>query len=209
MRMSARNTKYIVRLVALVAISLSFGAASASATSTPPDWTPDSTCGVTCDDSGGACYTSSDCGYGEGETGVTVEQYSAYSPDSADASAGRCRTRWAVARRKNVAGIRVFTYYEQVRWCWNGLFSKVTLFHRDRWTGSTNLGWSFDGHVSTNCGAEDCHGMTGSTVEEAWTQGHYHVGFTVLGIGYVVNKYPVVDITVHSDGTSSARWCCS
>jgi hypothetical protein len=122
--------------------------------------------------------------------------------DDYDANAGRCRTRWAKAHRENLFGVTQYDYYQQVRYCWRS--GVITRFHRDRWTGQTGLGWSFDGHIGTNCGAEGCDGRTGAYSENAWTQGAYHICWTVWGVGYCVNKYPLISITVYADGSSYA-----
>ena len=61
---------------------------------------------------GSYCYDLYvDCGYGALETGVYTESFNAYAY-----SAGICRTRYAYATRRNLAGFVVFRYNEQVRW---------------------------------------------------------------------------------------------
>jgi hypothetical protein len=153
----------------------------------------------------GACYSLTyDCGYagfssGSGQFFDSTNTY--------DSNAGRCRYKYGEAHRNNHFGVRMWTYYQQVHYCWrNGV---ITRFHRDRWTGSTFLGWSFDGNIAGNCNLEGCDGKTGTYSSNAWTQGKYHVGFTVAGFGYVVNKYPQINITVYADGSAIAGWCCA
>jgi hypothetical protein len=154
-------------------------------------------------DGGGACYDASyDCEVTGGASDTYVEGANMYSY-SADAAAGRCRTRWALRYSNNLVGLRQWEYYEQVRWCWNG--SIVTQFWRDRWVGTTAWGWGFDGHVSSNCIYEHCYpGRTGHWSEYANTEGHFHVCLGMIGINYCRHRYPWVTITVYGNGSSSA-----
>jgi hypothetical protein len=146
---------------------------------------------------GSYCYDPSvDCGYGQLETGVYAESFDAYAY-----SAGTCRTRYARATRRNLVGLAVFRYNEQVRWCWRG--GAITYFWRDRWPSDTNFGWSFDGHTGSNCTYEHCSGRgVGAYATDAWTQGGFHACVT----WYCPHKYPIVDIWVHGDGGSGASW---
>jgi hypothetical protein len=153
-------------------------------------------------DDSGSCYDPHyDCGWAWEETGVTTEppSFYGYSPQ---AGQGRCRTRWAARKQHNVFGGLQWSYYEQVRWCWNG--SAVTQFRRDRWVGGTGYAWGWDGHVYSNCVAETCPGMVGSWAEYAATQGHFHVCLGMLGISLCRHKYPWITITVYGNGASSA-----
>ena len=137
-----------------------------------------------------------DCGTGEGDSGVLTESWDKY-----DGSPGTCRTRWARATRKNLLHMVVFRYYEQVRWCWQN--NLITYFWRDRWPSDTSFGWSFDGHIGTNCRYEHCPGRgVGTYRTNAWTQGHFHVCVP----SYCPHKYPLVNIWVHGDGGSGAEW---
>ncbi|MDQ2910887.1 MAG: hypothetical protein M3R39_07735 [Actinomycetota bacterium] len=144
---------------------------------------------------GSYCYDLNvDCGYGDIETGVYTESFDAYAY-----SPGTCRTRYARATRHNLAWRIVFRYNEQVRWCWRG--GVITYFWRDRWPSDTSFGWSFDGHIGSNCAYEHCVGRgVGTYSTDAWTQGAFHacVGW------YCPHKYPIVDIWVHGDGGSGA-----
>ena len=142
-----------------------------------------------------SCYDAYvDCGTGEVETGITTESWSAYNY-----SRGTCRTRWVRATRRNLAWIVVYRYNQQVRWCWSG--GVITYFWRDRWPSSTAFGWTFDGHVSTNCALEHCNGRgVGTYSTQAWTQGKFHVCVT----WYCPSKLPLVSIWVHGDGGSGA-----
>jgi hypothetical protein len=142
-----------------------------------------------------SCYDPSiDCGSGESETGVFTESWDAY-----EYSPGTCRTRWARATRRNLAHMIVFRYNQQVRWCYRS--NLITYFWRDRWPSNTAFGWSFDGHIGTNCAYEHCPGRgVGTYSTTAWTQGAFHVCLA----WYCVHKYPLVSIWVHGDGGSGA-----
>jgi hypothetical protein len=146
---------------------------------------------------GSTCYdVYVDCGYGAIETGVFTESFQAYQY-----APGSCRTRWAKAVRKNLAGLAVFKYNEQIRWCWRN--NAITYFWRDRWPSDTAWGWSFDGHINGNCIYEHCSGRgVGTYSTDAWTQGAFHACIT----WYCPHRYPVVDIWVHGDGGSGASW---
>jgi hypothetical protein len=182
-RTHAIGTRRLAALAAWLAILLVLvpGAARASG----PDYPVD------------ACTDPSvDCGTGEGDTGTVTESWTAY-----EYAPGTCRTRWARATRRNLIRMPVFRYTEQVRWCWrSGL---ITYFHRDRWPSDTAFGWSFDGHVGSNCTYEHCPGRgVGTYSTNAWTQGSFHVCVP----SYCVHKYPLVNIWVHGDGGSGASW---
>ena len=137
---------------------------------------------------------------------IQTETLDAYDLHNPDCAAGRRHTRHAKVKYWQPFHLYTYwTYYEQVRWCWNAAHTKVSYFRRDRWTGGTNVGWTFDGHIYTNCGPYDpehCSGMIGSYSESATTQGHYHV--IVRGMGF--DKYPWITIWVHADGGSGADW---
>lgn len=187
--------RFTIALIVLVT-ALVFGTSRAAATT---------------DSEGQTCYTSSDCGYvsySTWEDSTYTSDGDPYSQPLAVVPLGsQCKIRHARVWYHNITWITQFTYHEQVRWCWKN--GNVNYFRRDRWTGSTGLGWTFDGNIYTNCGPTDvehCSGKTGAYSEQAYTQGHYHV--TVLNIpilGSVVrNKYPHINIWVHGDGGSGA-----
>jgi len=149
---------------------------------------------------GSYCYDASvDCGTGSGTAWAVQESPFMYAY-TGDAYAGRCKTVWARAERKNLFGLTVFRYYEQVRWCWNG--SAVTYFRRDRWGADTNYGWRFDGHIAGNCQIESCPGKTGHYAETAWTQGKFHA----CVVWACMERLPIVSITVYANGSFSWSW---
>lgn len=143
------------------------------------------------------CYDwNVDCGWGEGDTGVSGLGYNAYG-----AGTGSCSVRWARATRRNLGHVVVFRYNEQVQWCWNR--GVITYFWRDRWPSDTSFGWSFDGHIGTNCALEHCNGRgVGTYSTDAWTQGAFHA----CVLWYCPHRYPIVDIVVRGDGSSAASW---
>ena len=144
----------------------------------------------------GGCYdVYVDCGYTTGETGGPYAEGVGMYGYSPDAYAGRCRTVWAARVRRNAFGLVVWKYFQQVRWCWNGL--AVTYFRRDRWPAETNFGWAFDGHIGSNCVYEHCSGRTGHWSANAWTQGQ----FRACVKWFCLYKYPIVSITVYANGT--------
>jgi len=142
-----------------------------------------------------SCYDAYvDCGSGEVETGIAIESWAAYGY-----AKGTCRTRWARATRRNLAWMVVFRYTQQVRWCWSG--GVITYFWRDRWPSDTAFGWTFDGHIGSNCVAEHCSGRgVGTYSADAWTQGAFHV----CVVWYCPTKYPLVSVWVRGDGVSGA-----
>lgn len=116
---------------------------------------------------------------------------------------GSCRVVWARRNFKNLVGVWLYRYYQQIRFCWNG--RTITYFYRDRFVDVNGLAgfnpWSFDGHVSTNCQYEHCYpGRWGHWSENAFTQGKFHACFTWL-CNY---RYPAVSITVYGDGSSDS-----
>lgn len=104
--------------------------------------------------------------------------------------------RWARIYRyyNNALGQRLFTYYQQVDWCYNG--STITSISRTRWPEVSMLFWEFKGHIGNTTS-----GGTGSTFYRAWTQGSF-----ALCVPYVLCaqfKYPWLDMTVRGNGTYS------
>jgi hypothetical protein len=80
-----------------------------------------------------------------------------------------------------------------------GLSGPFVVAGQDRGVPRRTVGWSFDGHIGTNCATAHCSGHTGAYVETVWTQGSFHACLT----WYCVHKYPRVTITVYADGTAS------
>ena len=169
--------------IAAVVASLAFASQASAETTIAPD------------DPGCADYYV-DCGFAESDVGPTYEPMSVYG--SPDAAYGRCRTVHAIARRRNLAYLVVFEYVQQVRFCWNG--SVVTYFWRDRWPQSLNFGWTFDGHVWTNCGpydADHCSGKRGVWSATASTKGQFHV---CMIYAICRSRVPTVSVTVYGNG---------
>ena len=177
----------LAAMIAGLALSVALVPGGADAVPSPGYQSPD----------GSYCYDPNvDCGYAGLESGVYTESFDAYAY-----APGLCRTRYARAVRRNLAGFVVFRYNEQVRWCWKG--DVITYFWRDRWPSDTAFGWTFDGHTAGNCVYEHCSGRgVGTYSTDAWTQGGFHACVT----WYCPHKYPVVDIWVHGDGGSGASW---
>ena len=110
---------------------------------------------------------------------------------------------WGVWGRRNYDnwpfGYNYFRYYEQVTWCGNG-WGQLTSFWRDRWPEVNFAGWSFQGHVGSNCDLEHCNGRgSGQYATDAWTMG----AFALRAAWCVDHKYPWVDIYVTADGSWS------
>jgi hypothetical protein len=144
-----------------------------------------------------SCYDAYvDCGTPEYETGTFTESWDAYS-----FARGNCRTRYVRATRRNLARFVVFRYNEQVKWCWSA--GLLTYFWRDRWPSDTSFGWTFDGHIGSNCALEHCNGRgVGTSQTDAYTQGAFHACIT----WFCPHKYPIVSMWVRGDGTSGASW---
>jgi hypothetical protein len=107
---------------------------------------------------------------------------------------------WGAWGRRNYDnwpwGYNYFRYYEQVTWCGNG-WSQLTSFWRDRWPEVNFPGWSFQGHVGSNCDLEHCNGRgSGQYSTDAWTMGQ----FALCAAWCFDHKYPWVDIYVTADG---------
>jgi len=120
----------LAAMIAGLALSVAIVPGGADAVPSPGYQSPD----------GSYCYDPNvDCGYAGLESGVYTESFDAYAY-----APGLCRTRYARAVRRNLAGFVVFRYNEQVRWCWKG--NVITYFWRDRWPSDTAFGWTFDGH---------------------------------------------------------------
>jgi hypothetical protein len=110
---------------------------------------------------------------------------------------------------KNVYGVVLFSYYEQVYYCRNGV--SVTYFYRYRWARTTSIvpvvhytPWNFEGHVPSgnDCPNEHCF-IRGYKAKQrtAVTEGKFAtclIPFINVGCNYV---YPVIHITVYGDGS--------
>ncbi len=121
-----------------------------------------------CDDCGGVDYdTYNDAADTYGETG------------GADGWAyfATCKSPYVVAKHRNVIGHDLWHYYQQLNFCFEA--GRITYVHRTRWAWlSTHWmnGWSFNGHMATNCDSETCHGQSvGATGGRYWTQGQFEV----------------------------------
>jgi hypothetical protein len=115
-----------------------------------------------------------------------------------------CRVATAYRRRRNLFGVRIYTYYERLSWCWSG--GIIRYAYRDRWgtVGSVPL-WSWDGNVATNCTYEHCNNRgVGTTNAQVWTEGQFHACLGALGINYCQYKYPQITIYYNGSGVATA-----
>ncbi len=199
-------------VLAVAALSVLAGAASGrGATVSAAQPSPDMTCYSHPRTTGGVTQTGELeplCGSGlppeldgfdEGDSGVFTGSSAGMYGYSGDYAAGRCRSRWVRRSRKTFGLKTVYSYYQQVDWCWNGY--AVTFLRRYRWPADVCCLWQFDRHVSGNCSSEFCVGKTGHWSETAWTQGQFHACTVYLVCNY---KYPYVSITVYGNGSSEA-----
>lgn len=110
---------------------------------------------------------------------------------------GTCTNAWVGRRRRSLLFTQIYTYYQEIKWCYKD--AKITSFWRDRWTSSTFLGWSFDGHVGSNCTYEHCSpGRTGMFSTTVNTQGHYHACAAISWL--CKHTYPRISMTVYANG---------
>jgi len=173
------------------------------------DFTADFTWVVTCSDGdfsgSGSVLVRLDAAatFSQGEDAKTLQDYDS---NNGDCRAGRRRTVHAQVKYAQFFGIYTYwTYYQQIKWCWNVAHTRVTYFHRDHWSGATNFGWVFNGNQATNCGpadADHCSGMTGAYSETAWTKGSY----SVVIHGAPFSKVPTISQWVHADGGHGGSW---
>jgi hypothetical protein len=110
---------------------------------------------------------------------------------------------------KNVYHVLLFSYYEQVYYCRDGV--NVTYFYRYRWDHVSSIvpylhysPWQFDGNVPSgnDCANEHCF-LRGykAAQRSAITEGKFEtclIPFIDLGCNY---DYPVIHITVYGDGS--------
>ena len=180
--------------VVAVAIAACIAGAGAAVASDVPQDGPHAKWNEPVCDEGSCCDPDVECGWDEQDAGAFQASPDEYGY-SADAYEGRCKTVYAVRTRKNMYGFVMFRYYEQVRWCWNGIVT--TYVWRDRWPADTNFGWGFDGNVSSNCNEDHCESLAGGNSATAWTQGSFHACLT----WFCIHKYPIVSISVAADGS--------
>jgi len=93
---------------------------------------------------------------------------------------------------KNVIGMTLWKYTQQIDWCYDG--SKVTSKFRTRYGTVYMPFWKFNGHI----GNQE-QGGEGQWSYRAWTQGEFSL---CLGgnIGCIQHVYPWIDMTVYGNG---------
>lgn len=125
------------------------------------------------------------------QEGVAGQPASRASVDAA--AAVSCK--WAQVERygKNLLGMKLWSYFQKIDWCYNG--STITSRTRTRWGETHFPGWSWKGHIGSSTS-----GGVGSTFYRAWTQGHFCL---VEYFSCVQNAYPWIDMTVRGNGTWS------
>jgi len=115
---------------------------------------------------------------------------------------------WARWTYKNLVGVVLWKYTEQVDYCFTG--SAVTYFYRNRWADLPSIlpvigfnPWKFDGNISDSCTNEHCfiRGYRAAS-RTATTQGQFEVcGLKFIGV--CNNQTPRLSITVFGDGSRS------
>lgn len=113
---------------------------------------------------------------------------------------GGCKTPWVRKVFRNKFGIDLWSYNQSVGWCWSS--GRITQFWRNRWiwrSGHYLNGWSFHGHINTNCSLENCNGRgSGTGWTSAWTQGKWQM--CVVRWGWCNDNYPLIGIAVNGWG---------
>lgn len=108
-----------------------------------------------------------------------------------------CRSYQVRVDGKNIYGIRMFSYFQKIDWCYDG--SKITNNPtRLRWGEVYAPFWLFDGYM----GNSESGGINQGSYR-AWTQGAFKY---CLGgdIGRIQHKYPWIDMTVYGYGSYSS-----
>jgi hypothetical protein len=113
---------------------------------------------------------------------------------------GGCKNPYVVAKHRNIFGHDLWHYYQQLVFCWQG--GGITYVYRTRWawvSGHWLNGWSFQGHMSTNCYTETCQGhWIGADWARYWTQGKFEVcGLWRFGCRA---RHPLIGIDVNGWG---------
>jgi hypothetical protein len=111
-----------------------------------------------------------------------------------------CKHPYVFVKFRNRWGHTLWQYYQQLYWCWHG--GAITYVHRTRWAYVSNHwmnGWSFHGHIGTNCNSETCEGhWVGYGWARYWTQGKFEVcGLWRWGCRA---RHPMVGIDVNGWG---------
>ena len=114
---------------------------------------------------------------------------------SSAAAAATCKSKKAGLQQQNALGGALWRYYEQIDWCYSS--GKITQKTVTRWPEVVYPFWEFKGHTGLTQS-----GGVGSTSFRSWTQGSFALCLPQVLCAQF--KYPVVDITVRGDGTSSA-----
>jgi hypothetical protein len=134
------------------------------------------------------------------ETGPDVPSKNTGASGTAPAATvmatGTCKVTQSELEARNVLGMRLWSYFEKINWCYSS--GKISSKSRTRWAEVYAPFWAFKGHI----GSTESGGV-GSSSYRAWTQGSF-----ALCAPYVLcaqNRYPWIELTVFATGTASAR----
>ena len=109
-----------------------------------------------------------------------------------------CDSRTYEVWAENIFGVKLWSYYQTIDWCYNG--STVNSKTRLRWGevhALGSFGWTYNGHIGNTES-----GGVGQSSYRAWTQGSFDL---CLGgdIGCIQSFYPWIDQTVYGTGAYS------
>lgn len=102
-----------------------------------------------------------------------------------------CRDWTASVWATNYFGSKIWEYFQEISWCWDG--SQITSLYRNRWGAAYIEFWQFQGHI----GNSESGGVYQWSYR-AWTQGQF--GHCPPIPGCYEWRYPWLDMTVYGDG---------
>ncbi len=99
---------------------------------------------------------------------------------------------------KNLAGIKMWCYFQKINWGYNTCPGYITRKSLTYWGETYWPFWSY-----TNIGKSESGGV-GKWYYRAWTQAEFKMCITTYGC--ITYAYPWIDQTVYGDGTAIYNW---
>lgn len=105
-----------------------------------------------------------------------------------------CRQATWSSTSYSLVGIKLWSYFQSIYWCYNG--STITYLSRNRWGETYAAFWEFTGNNGNST-----MGGTGYNGYYAWTQGSFRLCTGIYGVGCLQYSYPTIASWVYANGS--------